>query len=71
MLLHRQCFVPIARLGFTLVAMLIAGASFAQPSGSTPDAGRVRGERTMGVLRAMDVNHDGMIDAGEVTPQSL
>ncbi len=69
MLLHREYFVPIARLGFTLVAMLVASEGFAQPIGSTPDAHGVRGERTIEVLRAMDTNHNGMIDADEVTPQ--
>jgi len=61
--------VPIVRLVVTVFAMFIAIASFAQRSGFTPDAGRARGERTVELLRAMDTNHNGMIDAGELTPE--
>ncbi len=69
MLVHCRRFVRIAGLGLVLLPLLSGSAGFAQSEGSNQDAGPKRGERTMALLRAMDTNHNGMIDADEVNPQ--
>ena len=69
MSIHCRCLMQSARGAMALLPLLIASAALAQPGGPPPDASRSRGERTMTMLRAMDTNHNGMIDADEVNAQ--
>jgi Ca2+-binding EF-hand superfamily protein len=69
MLVDHRLYLRVAGVGLALLPLLACSAGFAQPGGPPPNASPARGERTMAMLRALDTNQNGRIDANEVNPQ--